>query len=117
MTRQRNTQRSVPALAVSFGLTVGFAALCAAQQPQNQAPPNPPEPKVYYNPRSGPDDPRIGLKAGLYDAGEAIFGMEKIASLAKPTGFGPGTNAVATPPPPPPPAGADAAAGRGGGRA
>jgi hypothetical protein len=116
MTRQRNTQRSLPALAASLGLTVGFAALCGAQQQQNQATPNPPEPKVYYNPRSGPDDPRIGLKAGLYDAGEAIFGMEKVASLAKPTGFGPGTNAVATPPPPPPAPGADAA-GRGGGRA
>ncbi len=42
--------------------------------------------------------------------------MEKVVSLAKLTGFGPGTNAVATPPPPPAAPGADAA-GRGGGRA
>jgi hypothetical protein len=32
-------------------------------------------------------DPRVGLKAGLRDAGEAARGMEKIASLFKPDGF------------------------------
>src|ERR1043165_2681290 len=32
-------------------------------------------------------DPRVGLKAGLRDAGEAARGMEKIASLFKPEGF------------------------------
>src|SRR5438093_5623501 len=32
-------------------------------------------------------DPRVGLKAGLRDAGEATKGMEKIASLFKPEGF------------------------------
>src|SRR4029077_7969438 len=34
-----------------------------------------------------PSDPRIGLKAGLRDAGEAARGMERIASLSKPEGF------------------------------
>tara|TARA_Y100001960_G_scaffold115938_2_gene124202 strand:- start:3511 stop:5580 length:2070 start_codon:yes stop_codon:yes gene_type:complete len=33
------------------------------------------------------DDPRAGLKAGVYDAGEAILNMELVASLKKPTGF------------------------------
>ena len=33
------------------------------------------------------NDPRAGLKAGVYDAGEAILNMELIASLKKPTGF------------------------------
>ena len=33
------------------------------------------------------DDPRAGLKPGVYDAGEAILNMELIASLKKPTGF------------------------------
>jgi hypothetical protein len=70
-------------------------------------------PSVYSNPRSGPDDPRIGLKPGLYDAGEAIFGLEKIATLQKPPGFAPDPNAPEPPPPPAPPAGA-AAGGRGG---
>jgi hypothetical protein len=32
-------------------------------------------------------DPRVGLKPGLRDAGEAAKGMEKIASLFKPEGF------------------------------
>ena len=32
-------------------------------------------------------DPRIGLKAGLHDAGEAAFNMERIAGLPKPEGF------------------------------
>jgi Domain of Unknown Function (DUF1080) len=32
-------------------------------------------------------DPRVGLKAGLTDAGQAALGMELIASLPKPPGF------------------------------
>ena len=32
-------------------------------------------------------DPRVGLKAGLHDAGEASFNMERIAGLSKPEGF------------------------------
>jgi hypothetical protein len=32
-------------------------------------------------------DPRVGLKAGLHDAGEAARNMERISSLPKPTGF------------------------------
>ena len=34
-----------------------------------------------------PADPRIGLKPGLRDAGEAARNMERIASLSKPEGF------------------------------
>ena len=33
------------------------------------------------------NDPRVGLKAGLHDAGEAAKNMEHIASLPKPEGF------------------------------
>ena len=36
---------------------------------------------------SGRPDPRVGLKAGLHDAGEAARNMERIASLPKPVGF------------------------------
>jgi hypothetical protein len=32
-------------------------------------------------------DPRVGLKAGLHDAGEAARNMERISSLSKPKGF------------------------------
>ena len=45
---------------------------------------------VYSNPRATSSDPRVGLKPGLYDAGEAIFGFEKLVSLPKPAGFAPG---------------------------
>jgi hypothetical protein len=32
-------------------------------------------------------DPRVGLKAGLHDAGEAARGMQRVASLSNPAGF------------------------------
>jgi hypothetical protein len=112
-----NTQRSRRKIGLSLALSVAFPALCAAQQPQEQTPPNPPPPTVYSNPRAPADDPRIGLKPGLYDAGEASFGMQLIATLPKPHGFAPGDTAGAPTPAPPPPTaeGAAAAAGRGGG--
>jgi hypothetical protein len=59
----------------------GFAVLCAGQA---SAP-------APGNARSGSDDPRIGLKAGLYDAGQAAFGLELMISLPKPPGFAPAT--------------------------
>jgi hypothetical protein len=46
--------------------------------------------QVSANPRAAADDPRIGLKGGLYDAGEAAFGLERLASIPKPPGFAPG---------------------------
>jgi hypothetical protein len=62
-------------------------------------------PSVFSNPRAPADDPRIGLKAGLYDAGEAAFGLQRIVSLPKPPGFAPDPAAIAvaekTPPPVP----------------
>src|SRR5580658_4482123 len=98
---------------VAFAASLAVPALCTAQRGPQPDPTKAAPPTVYSNPRSGPDDPRIGLKPGLFDAGEAIFGLEKIASLQKPPGFAPNPNAPPPPPPPPPPAGADAA-GRGG---
>lgn len=50
---------------------------------------------VSSNPRSSSEDPRVGLKAGLYDAGEAVSGMERIVSLPKPPGFAPDPVAIA----------------------
>src|SRR5580692_10374647 len=77
----------------SLALSLAFAALCAGQA---SAP-------APGNPRSGADDPRIGLKPGLYDAGEAAFGLERLTSLAKPPGFSPEKNATASAAPPPAP--------------
>jgi hypothetical protein len=67
---------------------------------------------VGSNPRASSDDPRIGLKGGYQDAGEAAWGMERLATLPKPPGFAPGD--TAGPPPPPPPAAAGGGEGRGG---
>ncbi len=80
-------------------------ALCIAQSPARPEEKIPLNPKstVPMNPRSGPDDPRVGLKGGLYDAAEAIFGMERLASVPKPPGFAPGDSIVVPSPPPPPP--------------
>jgi hypothetical protein len=50
---------------------------------------------VSSNPRSSPEDPRVGLKAGLYDAGEAVSGMERVVSVPKPPGFAPDPVAIA----------------------
>ena len=36
---------------------------------------------------SNTNDPRVGLKAGMYDAGEATLGLEHIAFLKKPAAF------------------------------
>src|ERR1700722_4490928 len=57
---------------------------------------------VSSNPRAGSDDPRVGLKPGLYDAGEAISGRVKLASLPNPAGFPPGNFFPNLQPPPPP---------------
>ena len=91
-----------------FVISVGVASVVGLTSAQ-QAPPN-------------PKDPRIGLKAGLRDAGTAALNMELVSNMPKPEGFfdpdapagsptpperAPGTPpepapAPGTPPPPPP---------------
>jgi hypothetical protein len=101
----------------SGGLRAGFAfvaslavsTLCRAQNRPQPDPSKAAPPTVYSNPHAGADDPRIGLKPGLYDAGEAIFGLQKVGGLQKPPGFAPDPYAPEPPPPPTPPGG-----GRGG---
>jgi hypothetical protein len=55
-------------------------------------------------------DPRVGLKAGLHDAGEAAVNMEHIASLPRPDGFFDPSAPAGTPTPAERPEGAAAAA-------
>jgi hypothetical protein len=91
MTVKRTSWRSRGAV------TLAVSALSFVCVAQTTAPaPAPPKSTVYVNPRSGPDDPRVGLKGGLYDAAEAAFGLEKVSSMPKPPGFAPG-NAVVVP--------------------
>src|SRR5580658_746034 len=68
-----------------------------------QIPAGPVKPTVYNNPQL-PNDPRVGLKGGITDAGVAALGMELVVSLPKPPGFAAGTTPQdAAPPPTPPP--------------
>jgi len=62
------------------------------------------------------NDPRVGLKAGLHDAGEAAKNLERIASLPKPDGFfDPKAPAGRAAPPEAPPTGDGPAGQRGAG--
>ncbi|HWW96931.1 MAG TPA: hypothetical protein VNY74_04510 [Edaphobacter sp.] len=105
MTGERSSRFSRSAVTVALALSVSFTALCAGQS----------SPSVYTNPRAGADDPRVGLKAGLYDAGEASFGMQRLVSLPKPAGFAPDLASIAAydaaPAPPPTPEGQPPARG------
>lgn len=92
MTINRNSPGLRARAVISLALAVFFPVIGAAQT-SSPAP---------SNPRAASDDPRIGLKGGLYDAGEAAFGMERIASLPKPVGFA-GEPTLPTEPPPPAP--------------
>jgi hypothetical protein len=91
--------------AVTLAVALSFPVLCVGQN----------NPSVYTNPRAGADDPRVGLKAGLYDAGEASSGLQRLISLPKPAGFAPDLASIAAfdalPAPPPPPPGTPPARG------
>jgi hypothetical protein len=96
---------------LALALTLAATGLCTAQTtatasaaaPTAKTPP--PPPSVFVNARSGADDPRVGLKGGLYDAGTAILGLQLVMTTPKPAGFAPDLASIkavdATPPPPP----------------
>ena len=106
MIAERALRFSLGPVAMALALSVTFPAVCAGQN----------NPSVYTNPRAGANDPRVGLKAGLYDAGEASSGLQRLISLPKPAGFAPDLASIAAydaaPAPPPPPEGAPPAGGR-----
>jgi hypothetical protein len=62
----------------------------AAQSAPKEEDPFAPQPAVPLPPGmtgSTMNDPRVGLKPGLYDAGEAAMGMEHLAFVKKPAAF------------------------------
>ena len=69
---------------LSLVLIGGLIVLPASAQ---DAPPNLPEPPEERLWEWDENDPRIGLKAGLHDAGEAARGVALLANLPKPEGF------------------------------
>ena len=68
-------------------LLVAFAAVGRGQQPGSPqpAPTSPAGPDRSAVARS--TDPRVGLKPGLRDAGEAVRNLQLVAALPKPRGF------------------------------
>ena len=93
----RALRRSRRPFILSLAAAASFPLLCAGQN--KVAAPS----TVYSNPRAA-EDPRVGLKAGLYDAGEAVSGLQKVASMPKPAGFAPGNfHPIVNPPPEPEP--------------
>ncbi len=97
MIDERAMRRSRHNVTLWLALSACFPILCAGQTSGSGSS------AVSTNPRASSDDPRVGLKPGLYDAGEAIFGLEKLVSLPKPPGFAPGNFIANGAPPPGPP--------------
>jgi hypothetical protein len=83
-------------LVVAVGLAV-CAAVAAAGAQQDR----PPSPGKAVE-GSTLNDPRVGLKPGFHDAGEAAKNLEKISSLTKPEGFFDPKQPNGGPMPPPP---------------
>src|SRR5580692_326106 len=98
-------RRAALACTLSVFASAAFAQIVAG----------PAKPTVYNNPQL-PNDPRVGLKGGVFDAGTAAFGMELIVNLPKPTGFSPGTLPTDTAPAPAAPPVENFAPGASGGR-
>ncbi len=88
-------------LAAAFAAVLLSCTVVTAQTPAAPATPAAAPPAEEHNPfapeaapalppgmtGSTMDDPRVGLKAGWYDAGEAAMGLEHIAFLKKPAAF------------------------------
>jgi hypothetical protein len=90
-------------LTLSLALSAFFPGLCPGQNSAGQTTaPASARLSAPSNARGSSDDPRVGLKGGLYDAGEAAFGLQKIISLPKPPGFAPDNFIPNTNPPQPP---------------
>ena len=66
--------------AFAFAIAVlGAVAVTGAQDRTQQS--------VGQTPARKSDDPRVGLKPGIADAGQAALGVELIAHMDKPAGF------------------------------
>lgn len=79
------------AMCSSWGVLQGQTpAAPAAQAAPEEEDPFTPQPAVPLPPGmtgSSTNDPRVGLKPGLYDAGEVAMGMEHLAFVKKPDAF------------------------------
>ena len=85
--KTRNLSNLLLLIAVMAFVSIGFAAAAFAQGPP-QAPPALPPGMTGSN----ASDPRAHLKPGVFDAGEAAFGMKHLLLLKKPTAVDVGTD-------------------------
>jgi hypothetical protein len=67
--------------------TAPVAKPAAPAEEEDPFAPQPPTPLPPGMTGSTTNDPRVGLKPGLYDAGEAVMGMEHVAFLKKADAF------------------------------
>ena len=81
-----NAKRPGYGVSIALLLSCGIAAVSAQDRRATAARP----------------DPRVGLKAGIHDAGQAIRNMTLVASMPKPTGFFDPAAPVGSPTPPEP---------------
>ena len=79
----RTLTSHVAALAFMTTLTFSGANLLHAQEHEDSGPSVLPVGMTG----SSTNDPRVGLKAGMYDAGEAALGMQHLAFVKKPAAF------------------------------
>jgi hypothetical protein len=73
--------------AVSVKAQAPAVPAAKAAAPADDESPSTPPPLPPGMTGSTMNDPRVGLKAGLYDAGEAAFGLEHVAFLKKAAAF------------------------------
>ncbi|MBX7060855.1 MAG: hypothetical protein K1X52_04295 [Pyrinomonadaceae bacterium] len=85
--KTRNLSNLLLSIAVLAFVSIGFAAAVLAQGPPQAAPALPPGMTG-----SNANDPRAHLKPGVFDAGEAAFGMKHLLLLKKPSAFDVGTD-------------------------
>jgi hypothetical protein len=74
------------AAVVTLAVAWSFAATPSGVWAQTGTPPGTASaepPRMAWD----PNDPRVGLRAGWHDAGEAIRNLERVSSLARPEGF------------------------------
>ncbi|HEX2442469.1 MAG TPA: hypothetical protein VHJ77_00885 [Vicinamibacterales bacterium] len=76
----RSRLRFASALLCSAGMAVVMSFQGRAQEPAKA-------PAAERSAAASASDPRVGLKAGFRDAGEAISNLERVSSLPKPEGF------------------------------
>ena len=76
----RSRLRFASVLLCSAGMAVVMSFQGRAQEPAKA-------PAAERSAAASASDPRVGLKAGFRDAGEAISNLERVSSLPKPEGF------------------------------